>query len=69
MTMSHNATALNWNGKVLHIEFKAGSKNRAPKLDELAKKAHAAFHRAGFNTIRLDTIDGESIPYMFQYAR
>lgn len=67
--MSHSATALNWNGKVLHIEFKAGSAKRAPKLDELAKKAHAAFHRAGFCTIRLDSIDGESIPYMFAYFR
>ena len=67
--MQHNAVATNWNGKRLHVEFKAGTKNRHPRLDELVKKAHAAFHRAGFNTIRLDEIDGESIPYMFQYAR
>lgn len=67
--MSHEATCTNWNGKKLTITFKAGSAKRTPKLDELAKKAHAAFHRAGYNTIRLDSIDGESIPYMFQYAR
>lgn len=67
--MSHTATATNWNGKTLHIDFKAGTTSHRPKLDELAKRAHAAFHRAGFTTIRLDLIDGESIPYAFQYAR
>lgn len=67
--MPHTATATNWNGKTLHVDFKAGTKSRHARLDELAKKAHAAFHRAGFNTIRLDTIDGETIPYMFQYSR
>ena len=67
--MPHTATATNWNGKTLHLTFKLSTKNnRRPRLDELAKRAHAAFHREGFNTIRLDTIDGESIPYLLQYA-
>lgn len=61
----HNAEALNWNGKTITITFKAGTE----KLDVLAKRAHAAFHRAGFTTIRLDKIDGERIPYMFAYSR
>ena len=61
----HEAKALNWNGKTIRVTFKAGTE----RLPELAKRAHAAFHRAGYTTIRLDEIDGERIPYMFAYSR
>ena len=67
--MPHTATATNWDGRTVSVTFKAGTKDRAPKLDELAKKAHAAFHKLNYWTIRLDLIDDERIPYAFQYAR
>jgi len=68
-TMSHNAVATNWNGKTVEVTFKAGTEKRHARLDELADKAHKAFHRMGLYTIRLDLIDGERIPYAFQYSR
>lgn len=64
--MSHTATATNWNGKTIRIEFKFAPR-RIPSLDELAKKARAAFERAGFTTIRLDSIDNELVPYALAY--
>lgn len=64
--MSHIAHATNWNGKQISIEFKFAPR-RVPTLDELAKKAHAAFEKAGFTTIRLDSVDNELVPYALAY--
>lgn len=64
--MSHTATATNWNGKTIRVEFKFNPR-RVPSIDELAKKAHAAFEKAGFTTIRLDSIDNELVPYALAY--
>lgn len=60
-------TATNWNGRSIKGEFKFKPKGPV-RIDELAKRAHAALHRAGYTTYRLDTIGNERIPYMFQYA-
>lgn len=60
-------TATNWNGKTIKGEFKFKPKGTV-RLDELAKRAHAALRKAGYTTYRLDAIGNESIPYMFQYC-
>ena len=60
-------SATNWNGKRIEGEFRFKPKGEI-RLPELAKKAHAALRSQGFTTYRLDTIAGEHIPYMFQYA-
>lgn len=60
-------TATNWNGRKVTGEFRFKPKGEV-RLPELAKRAHVALHSKGFTTYRLDTIAGEHIPYMFQYA-
>lgn len=60
-------SATNWNGTTIKGKFKFKPKGTL-HLPELAKRAHAALHRAGYTTYRLDKIGDESIPYMFQYC-
>lgn len=60
-------TATNWNGRPITGEFKFAPKGEV-RLPELVKRAHAALHREGYTTYRLDTIGDERIPYMFQYC-
>ena len=60
-------TATNWNGRTIKGEFKFAPKGEV-RLPELAKRAHAALHKAGYTTYRLDKVGDEFIPYMFQYC-
>ena len=60
--------ATNWNGKKISGSFKFKPRNGEIRLPELAKRAHATLHRAGYTTYRLDKVGNESIPYMFQYC-
>ena len=63
--MRHNASATNWNGDKVEVTFSMDAEN----FDKLCNKAHEAFHRQGKFTIRLDTVDGESVPVELRYRR
>lgn len=63
--MRHNASATNWNGEQVEVTFSMD----AGDFDKLCNRAHEAFHRQGKFTIRLDTVDGESVPVELKYRR
>jgi hypothetical protein len=41
----------------------------AGDFEKLCNRAHETFHRQGKFTIRLDTVDGESVPVEMRYRR
>lgn len=61
--MKHRASATNWNGDQIEVTFSMSVEN----FERLCKKAHDAFHKDGMWTIRLDTVDGESVPVELRY--
>ena len=63
--MRHSASATNWNGNKIEVTFSMD----AGDFEKLCNRAHETFHRQGKFTIRLDTIDGESVPVEMRYRR
>lgn len=63
--MRHEAMATNWNGERVEVTFTMDAKD----FERLCDKAHETFHRQGKFTIRLDTVDGESVPVELRYRR
>lgn len=59
----HEATAINWNGKVISVTFTARTKD----VQALISKAHDAFHRDGKWTIELRSVDGIEVAAEFRY--
>lgn len=61
---NHKAKATNWNGEAIEVTFSMSTKD----FERLCKKAHDTFHKDGKWTIRLDTIDEESVPNELRYG-
>lgn len=61
----HEARATNWDGKTVEVTFRMD----AAEFDRLCAKAHDAFHKEGRYTIRLDSVDGTSVPVELRYRR
>lgn len=59
----HTATFMNWNGKTISVDFKAGT----TKWVDLVKKAHAAILKAGYTTVQLLKVDGDDVEPMLAY--
>ena len=59
----HTAMFEDWNGEIRTIQFKA----KTTLWAHLCKCAHAAILKAGFTTVRLVLVDGDTVEYALAY--